>query len=69
MAVTARDLLDLARGTIRDTCPVCGHLHAVTTRGRLWTHGPRGGRCHGSRQTIRAALAAAADRRARGQRL
>lgn len=31
------------------TCPVCLTVRCVTVEGRLWVHGPRAGRCPGSR--------------------
>lgn len=61
MRPTVRDLLDLARDRIRVPCPVCGTPHLLTSRDRLWTHGPRGRRCRGSQRTLAGARVAARD--------
>jgi hypothetical protein len=37
------------------TCPVCQRRCCLTVEGRLWIHGPRAGRCPGSRLHLEAA--------------
>lgn len=39
--------------TLRSACPSCRRPVAVTTDGRIWTHGPVSARCRGSRHRAR----------------
>ncbi|MGW5529451.1 hypothetical protein [Streptomyces xanthochromogenes] len=38
---------------LRAVCSYCRRPVAVTTDGRIWTHGPVGDRCRGSRERTR----------------